>query len=60
MLLAKELTFFLFMATPAAYVSFQARGQIRVATAGLHQSHSNAGFDPHLQLTAQLMATLDP
>ena len=35
--------FLLFWAAPVAYGSFQARGQIRVAAAGLHHSHSNAG-----------------
>ena len=33
----------LFRATPEAYGSFQARGRIGAATAGLHHSHSNAG-----------------
>ena len=32
---------FFFMAAPMAYRSFQARGQIRAAAAGLHRSHSN-------------------
>ena len=36
-------TFFFFRAAPVAYGSSQARGQIRVVAAGLHQSHSNAG-----------------
>ena len=34
-----------------AYGSFQARSQIGATTAGLHHSHSNVGFDPHLQPT---------
>ena len=36
--------FFLFRATPVAYGHPQARGWIRVAAAGLHHSHSNAGI----------------
>ena len=42
------LYFIFFMATPAACGSFQARGQIRVAIAGLHHSHSNTESKPHL------------
>ena len=38
----------------------QARGQIGAAAANLRQSHSNWGSKPHLQLTPQLMAMLDP
>jgi len=41
------LLFFLFRATLAAYGNFQARGQIRAAAAGLHHSHSNAGYLTH-------------
>ena len=52
--------FFLFMAIPAAYGSSQARGQIRVAAASLHHSYSNTGFEPHLGITSQLVATSDP
>ena len=48
--------FFFFSATPVAYGSFQARGQIRAA-AGLH--HSNARFEPCLQPTPQFIATAD-
>ena len=40
--------FFLFTATSMAYDSSQARGQIRATAAGLRQSHSNAGSEPHL------------
>jgi len=47
------------MATPVAYGSSQARDWIRVAAAGLHHSHSNAGSKLHLQPTLQLVATLD-
>ena len=38
----------LFRATSEAYGGSQARGQIRAAAAGLHQSHSNMGSKPHL------------
>ena len=34
---------FLFTATPAAYGSSQARGQIGAANADVHHSHSNTG-----------------
>ena len=47
-------------AAPTAYAGSQARGRIGAVAAGLHQSHSNAGFEPRLQPTPQLMATLDP
>jgi len=35
-------------AAPAAYGGSQARSQIRAVAASLHQSHSNAGSEPHL------------
>ena len=38
-------------AAPAAYGGSQARGLIGAAAAGLPQSHSNAGSEPHLQPT---------
>jgi len=38
----------------------QARGGIGAIAAGLHHSHSNVGFELHLQPTPQLMATPDP
>ena len=38
----------LFRATPAAYGSSQARGQIGAAADGLHHSHSNVGSQQHL------------
>ena len=47
-------------AAPAAYGGSQARGLIGAVAAGLCQSHSNEGSEPHLQLTPQLMATPDP
>ena len=52
--------FFFFRATPTAYEVSQARGQIGAAAAGLHHSHNNAGSEPHLLTTPQLIATLDP
>ena len=47
-------------AAPTAYEGSQARGLIGAVAAGLHQSHSNAGSEPHLQPTPQLMAMPDP
>ena len=55
-----KIFFCLFRATPAAYGSAQARGQIGAAAASLHHSHSNTGSQPHLQPTPQLAARLDP
>ena len=46
-------------ATPAAYGSSQARGRIGAVASGLHQSHSNVGSEPCLQLTPQLTAMPD-
>ena len=43
-----------------AYGGSQSRGQIRAVAASLCHSHSNTGLEPLLQLTSQLMATLDP
>ena len=43
-----------------AYGGSQAKGKIRAVAAGLCHSHSNAGQEPHLQPTPQLMETLDP
>ena len=51
--------FLLFRSAPAACGSSQAKGQIRATAAGLYHSHSNSGFEPHLQPTPQLKATLD-
>ena len=47
-------------AAPEAYGGSQARGLMGVVAAGLHQSHSNAGSEPSLLPTPQLVATLDP
>ena len=55
--------FLLFRTTPVAYGGSQARGLIRDLAAGLHQSHSNAGYvgsEPRLRPTPQLTATPDP
>ena len=54
------LFYLLFRGAPAAYGNSQARGQIGVAAAGLHHSHSNSGADPHLQPTPQLAVMPDP
>ena len=48
----------LFRVAPMADGSSQAKRQIAAAAAGLH--HSNEGFEPHLQPTPQVTATLDP
>ena len=48
-----------FRVPPAAYGSSQARGQMRAEAASLHPSHSNAGSEPHLRSTPQLMAMPD-
>jgi len=60
-LLLLFLSFFaIFWAAPAAYGGSQARGTIGAVATGLHQIHSHAGSEPHLQPTPQLMATPDP
>ena len=45
-----------------AYGDSQARGLIAIGAvaASLHQSHSNARYEPHLRSTPQLTATPDP
>ena len=48
-----------FRAASTAYGSSQARGHIGAVAAGLHHSHSNAGSEPRLRPTPQLMATPD-
>ena len=48
-----------FRATPTAYGSSQARGQIRAIAISLHHSHSNSGSEPRLRPTLQLTAMLD-
>ena len=59
-LLSSFCFFVFFRAALAAYGSSQARGLIRAVAAGLCHSHSNVGFELHLQTTQQLMAMLDP
>ena len=46
--------YFLFRATPVAYGSFQARGQIRATAAGLHYSHTTTRSEDHLRPTHSL------
>ena len=46
-------------AAPAAYGGSQARGRIGAVATGLRQSQSNAGSEPRLQPTPQLMAAPD-
>ena len=43
-----------------AYISSQARCQIRAVAAGLCHSYSNVGSEPHLQPTPQLIVMPDP
>ena len=50
----------LFGAAPAAYGGSQATGQIGTVAAGLHHSLSNAGSEPYLWPTPQVMAMPDP
>ena len=45
---------------PTAYGGSQARGPVRAIAAGLCQSHSNMGSEPHLKPTPQLTAMPDP
>ena len=52
--------FCLFRATPTAYGSSQAMGQIRAVAAGLHHSHSNARSEPRLWSRPQLHQILNP
>ena len=51
--------FGLFRAEPVAYGGSQARGGIGFVASCLRHSHSNAGSEPHLQPTPQLMAMPD-
>ena len=48
------------MASPEAYGSSQARGQIGAAAAGLRHNHSNIRSELRLHPTPQLMAMPDP
>ena len=49
----------IFLAAPTANGGSQARGRIGAVATGLRQSHSNAGSEPSLRPTPQLMATPD-
>ena len=51
---------FLFMTTPAANGSSQARDLLGEAAAGLCHSHHNEGSEPHLPPTPRLVATPEP
>ena len=46
-----------FRAAPLANGGSQARGPVGAIAAGLPHSHSNAGSEPNLRSTPQLMAT---
>ena len=50
--------FLLFRATPAAYATAQAKGQIGATAASLHHSHARS--EPCLRPTPQLTAMPDP
>ena len=52
--------FWLFRAALVAYGGSWAMGPVRATAAGLQHSHSNAGSEPNLRPTPQLVATLDP
>ena len=52
--------FGLFLRAASCRVGSQARGLIRAVANGLRQSHSNAGSEPRLGPTPQLMAMPDP
>ena len=54
------LSFAISRAAPAVYGGSQARGRIGAAATCLRQSHSNAGSEPRLRPTPQLMAMPDP
>ena len=51
--------FCLSRAAPAAYGESQARGLIGAVATRLHHSHSNAGSEPRLRPTPQLIVTPD-
>ena len=54
------LLFCLFRAVPTAYGGSLTRGRIRAIVTGLRHSYSNAGSEPSLPPTPQLMAKPDP
>ena len=47
-------------AAPMAYRGSQVRGPTGAVATGLHHSRSNAGSEPCLRPTPQLMAMMDP
>ena len=51
---------FIFRAAPMVFGSFQAKGWIRAAAAGLHHRHSNTGSEPYLWPIPQRTAMPDP
>ena len=53
------LSFFFFLPFLGSH-PWHIMGLIRAVAAGLRQRHSNAGSEPHLQPTPQLMAMPDP
>ena len=55
-----EFFFWLFRVGPAAYEGSQVRGWVGATAAGLCHNHSKVGSKPHLQITPQLTAVLDP
>ena len=55
-----EGVFIYFRVPPVAYGSSPARDPIGASAASLHHSYCNAGSEPHLWLTPQLMAAPDP
>ena len=60
-LVNKVIFFFLsFYGGPLTYGGSQARGQVGTVAAGLQYSPSNAGSEPCLRPTPQLMATPHP
>ena len=52
-----NLFFGVLSATHMAYGSFQAKGSVGAAAAGLYHSHSSTGSEPLLHCILQLMAT---
>ena len=56
----KQPLVFVCLAAPVAYGGAQAGGWFGAAAVSLHHSHSNAGSEPCLWPTPQLMATPDP
>ena len=55
-----SLSLFFLRAASMAYASFQGWGQIRATAAGLRHSHSNTGFETHLQPTPKQCQIVNP